>query len=76
MVDRARHERIRWRDAPFVFVTLPACPSCGATDHRITRTEAGGDGSVMRKAICEQCDSPFKLVIELPELGSEPPTIL
>lgn len=59
-----------WADAPRVFVTLAACPNCGGVDHRIVRSEANGDGSVSRRAICESCSARFFVVAEIPENGN------
>jgi hypothetical protein len=57
-----------WANAPIVFVTLPACPSCGSIEYRKVRTESNGDGSRTRKAVCRGCGLPFKIVVELPEI--------
>ena len=63
-----QQQRIDWRAVnEVVYVTLPTCPSCGATEHVIVRSEANGDGSTTRKAICQWCRSPFKICVELPE---------
>jgi hypothetical protein len=60
-----------WQDAPLVFITAAACPACGAGKPLIVRSEANGDGSTTRKAICRRCSERFKIVVELPEFGSD-----
>lgn len=56
-----------WADVPMVFIPLPACPLCGAYRPIIVRSEAGGDGSTTRKAICRRCSRRFKIVVEPPK---------
>jgi hypothetical protein len=64
-------KRIDWSDAPYVFVVLPVCPSCGSPSYSSTRSESAGDGASMIKAICRDCSEPFKICRELPENGNE-----
>jgi hypothetical protein len=60
-----------WADAPYVFVELPSCPHCGTARRPIVvRSEAGGDGSVMRKCVCRRCSGRYRLVLELPATGN------
>jgi predicted nucleic acid-binding Zn-ribbon protein len=61
---------IDWPHAPCVHITLPTCPSCGSRSYSTVRSEANGDGSTTRKAICRTCDTAFKIVCELPEFGN------
>ena len=64
-------EITNWADAPCCFVTAPSCSHCGHLEYITVRSEANGDGSVTRKAICRQCSGRFKIVVELPENGNE-----
>jgi len=59
-----------WADAPLTFVVAPHCPRCLALRPVIVRSEANGDGSVTRKAVCRRCSKKFKIVVELPDSGS------
>lgn len=59
-----------WTDAPCIFIEAPACPACQALRPIIVRSEANGDGSTTRKAICRRCSERFKIVVELPEFGN------
>lgn len=61
-----------WEDAPLVVIHKPACPSCWCDQFSLVRSEANGDGSTTRKAICGRCHKKFKIVVEpLPEIGNE-----
>ena len=62
-------ESTDWRDVPIVFITLPDCPHCHALEHIIVRSEATGDGGTSRKCVCKKCSQPFKIAVELPEIG-------
>lgn len=59
-----------WANTPVVFVMAPACPACAALRPIIIRSEANGDGSTTRKAVCRRCSERFKIVVELPEIGN------
>lgn len=59
-----------WANVAYVFVTAPACTSCGSTDLLTIRSEANGDGSVTRKTVCRVCSTRFKVVVELPSCGN------
>ena len=72
MTDASQDKRrIDWAVVPFVFVVLPACPSCGSPSYTSTRSEAAGDGASTIKAICRQCSEPFKICRELPNNGNQ-----
>lgn len=60
-----------WADVEWCFVTAPACPHCGCPRYKTIRSITTGDGSTTRKAICRECDSRFKICVELPNFGSE-----
>lgn len=60
-----------WADAPTIFVTAPACPACNTPRPIIVRSEANGDGSMTRKAVCRRCSQRFKICVELPEFGND-----
>jgi hypothetical protein len=60
-----------WSDVPTIFVTAAACPACRSGRPIIVRSEANGDSSVTRKAVCRVCGLRFKVVVEsLPEFGN------
>jgi hypothetical protein len=59
-----------WADVPAIVVYAPACPSCRALRPIIVRSEANGDGSTTRKAICRRCSERFKIIVELPDFGN------
>ncbi len=69
--------RINWSAVPIVFIPLPprpACPACQSTRQPIiTRSEDQGDGSILRKCVCRDCNEPFRIVAEpdepLPVIG-------
>jgi hypothetical protein len=65
-----KSRRINWADCPLVVVTAPACP-CGSLEYTTQRSEANGDGTTTRKAICRECGHPFKIAIELPYFGNQ-----
>jgi hypothetical protein len=58
-----------WHNVPCVFIVAPHCPVCFAGRPIIVRSEANGDGSKTRKAVCRRCSEKFKIVVELPEFG-------
>ena len=60
-----------WADVPMVFVVAPACPACRALRPIIVRSEANGDGTTTRKAICRRCSTRFKIIVEVPNFGSD-----
>jgi hypothetical protein len=68
---KSQRERIDWADMPVVFIVLPSCPVCGSISHETIRSEPNGDGTTTRKAVCRDCDSPFKISVELPEIGND-----
>lgn len=59
-----------WFDAPCVVIVAPACPYCSARRPVIVRSEANGDGTTTRKAVCRRCSRKFKIVVELPDSGN------
>ena len=63
-------EPIKWADAPYCFIIIPTCEICGSPEYERVRSEQSSDGTVMRKVICSQCGSPYKIVLELPETGN------
>jgi hypothetical protein len=62
--------RIDWGAAPYVFIPIPTCPNCGGPGYNRTRTESNGDGSTMKKVVCRNCGSPYKIVLESPVSGN------
>lgn len=68
--------RYDWSAAPTItiFVHPPdppsPCPACGHAKPIISRTEANGDGSSTRKAICRRCSQRFKVAVEIASLGN------
>jgi hypothetical protein len=59
-------ERIRWSDAPCVFIPIvkPACPACGCERFLHVRGEANGDGSTTERVFCERCSERYKIIRE------------
>ena len=51
----------------YVFVSLPTCPCCNATDYLTNRTDKGGDGSKTQHAVCRVCEKKFRIVWECPQ---------
>ena len=56
-----------WQDAPYVFIALPSCPSCGSLKPIIVRSESNGDNSTTRKCVCRSCSKRFLIVTEPPD---------
>lgn len=59
-----------WSKAPFVELWLPppppppSCPFCQSTSHAIVKTIDNGDGSRMRRCVCNRCSERFIIVVE------------
>jgi hypothetical protein len=49
---------------PYVFCTLPRCPTCYSVTHRLYRSAEQGDGSRMKWAECDECQTRFIQVWE------------
>jgi hypothetical protein len=61
-----------WAEVPPVTIYRAACPRCWADEYHVVRSEANGDGSVTRKAVCDRCHRRFKIIVEpLPEFGRD-----
>jgi transposase-like protein len=58
-----------WQDKPFVFVTLPTCPTCGSARRTTTRSVRDADGSVARRSRCRECGAKFTVVLGFPDIG-------
>lgn len=70
--EATRSDGTAWADCPDVVIHKAACPACWADEYTIVRSEANGDGSTTRKAICGSCGQRFKIIVEpLPEIGNE-----
>lgn len=57
-----------WANVETLYTILPPptpCPVCGDPGKpTIVRTEDQGDGTLLRKCICKNCSTPFKVVAE------------
>jgi hypothetical protein len=53
-----------WQNAPIVFVQIPCCPDCGATEYKRLRSFDGGDSSKSQKRICRGCGLAHLVVFE------------
>jgi hypothetical protein len=62
--ERERLARAADRGLPYVYCTLPRCPTCHATTHRLYRSASQGDGSRMKWARCDECQTRFIQVWE------------
>ena len=59
-----------WISAPIVTVPLPACPRCGAVEHRPIKGWRNDDGSRVSRRICTSCRLPYIVRRHLtPKLG-------
>jgi hypothetical protein len=50
---------------------LPSCPRCKSGARSIVRSEDQGDGSQLRKCICQRCGQPYRMILEPPDLSPE-----
>jgi hypothetical protein len=63
-------KRIDWAACPFVTVDAVTCAHCGSPDYISVRSMSNGDGSRTRLAICQSCKEPYKICVEIPEIGN------
>ncbi len=69
-----RRARIDWSSTPLAFIEPPPpCPHCDSRSPPIyVRAADQGDGSILRKLICQRCSGAFRIVQEaLPSSGNQ-----
>ena len=54
-----------------IVIPIALCPHCGGDDHERVRTCDNGDGTTTRRVLCRNCGERFKILLELPEAGSD-----
>ncbi|MHB1156061.1 MAG: hypothetical protein ACYC26_04395 [Phycisphaerales bacterium] len=51
-------------ESPIVVVGLPLCPTCHSADWTCHGKKLQSDGSVLRYAICAECNRKFRIIAE------------